>query len=159
VDLKPNSLAFQKHHPTGNDPVTKSVKSFHKNDSNKNHHQRIARRYSTGEIIYNGMNSQTAAINLQQSGQTSIVSHHHAFPSTVTTTITTGNPNEPPRYAASQAIPTAPLRQHKRPAPQPGNGITLNNMLQQHRNVPPIQQQQQQQYAPHMNNVSAHRFF
>jgi c-src tyrosine kinase len=106
------------------------------------------------------MNSQTAAINLQQSGQSG---HHHAYPSTVTTTITTGNPNDSQRYAL-QATPTAPIRQHKRPAPQPGNGIGmsngLNNMMQ-HRNVPPLHQQQphqqtqalNQQYAPHMNNV------
>lgn len=58
-----------------------------------------------------GMNSHTAALNLQSSG-------HRGFPQV---TSTTGNSSECPWFMSPhQMPPTAPARQHKRPAPQPG---------------------------------------
>lgn len=57
------------------------------------------------------MNSHTAALNLQSSG-------HRGFPQVSSTT---GNTSECPWFMSPhQMPPTAPARQHKRPAPQPG---------------------------------------
>lgn len=59
------------------------------------------------------MNSHTAALNLQSSG-------HRGFPQVASTT---GNTSECPWFMSPhQMPPTAPARQHKRPAPQPGGG-------------------------------------
>lgn len=70
------------------------------------------------------MNSHTAAINLQSSGQTAVVGggHHRGFPSSVVSSTTTTTDDCPwfmqPGHQL-QMPPTAPTRQHKRPAPQP----------------------------------------
>lgn len=58
------------------------------------------------------MNSHTAALNLQSTG-------HRGFPQV---TSTSNNSNECPWFLPHQMPPTAPARQHKRPAPQPGVG-------------------------------------
>lgn len=112
------------------------------------------------------MNSHAAAINLQSSGQSVVGSGHHrgfSQPSatTVTSSSTTSNSSisstADPWFLQSSAAssatsisssvhpnpmpPTAPLRQHKRPAPQP-NGMVLHH-------------QQQQQQQPHsLNSLS-----
>lgn len=63
------------------------------------------------------MNSHTAALNLQSAG-------HRGFPQV---TSTTGNSSECPWFMSPhQMPPTAPARQHKRPAPQPGGGGVLS---------------------------------
>lgn len=113
-----------------------------------------ARRNSTGQIAIQfggGMNSHTAALNLQSSGQTAVVGHHRGFsasaglePNNNNNNSSSNNNNNstgrgknliysqntsdclwlPQNPVASggsiQMPPQAPLRQHKRPAPQPG---------------------------------------
>jgi c-src tyrosine kinase len=68
------------------------------------------------------MNSHTAAINLQSAG-------HRAFPQVTTSN---SNTNECPWFMPHQIPPTAPVRQHKRPAPQPGVlNVGNGNVIQQ----------------------------
>ncbi|KFB45410.1 AGAP003986-PB-like protein [Anopheles sinensis] len=88
----------------------------------------LARRNSTGSsVALNGMNSHTAAINLQHpgTGQTAVVGHHRGFSSTVVAAANSAaaSATDCPWFMPHQMPPTAPARQHKRPAPQPGGGV------------------------------------
>uniref|UniRef100_A0A182VXN6 Tyrosine-protein kinase n=1 Tax=Anopheles minimus TaxID=112268 RepID=A0A182VXN6_9DIPT len=89
----------------------------------------VSRRNSTGSsVALNGMNSHTAAINLQHpgTGQTAVVGHHRGFSSTVVaaanSAAASASATDCPWFLPHQMPPppTAPARQHKRPAPQPG---------------------------------------
>ncbi|XP_052899039.1 methylcytosine dioxygenase TET [Anopheles moucheti] len=91
----------------------------------------VSRRNSTGSsVALNGMNSHTAAINLQHpgTGQTAVVGHHRGFSSTVVaaanSAAASASATDCPWFLPHQMPPppTAPARQHKRPAPQPGGG-------------------------------------
>ncbi|XP_037922668.1 tyrosine-protein kinase CSK isoform X2 [Hermetia illucens] len=81
----------------------------------------------------------TTALNLQTSGQTSVVGHHRGF--SQPTAANTGDPWFL-QSTGHQMPPTAPARQHKRPAPQPGNVIPMSSGL--------LQQQQHSQSQPHI---------
>uniref|UniRef100_A0A1Y9HF07 Tyrosine-protein kinase n=2 Tax=Anopheles funestus TaxID=62324 RepID=A0A1Y9HF07_ANOFN len=121
----------------------------------------VSRRNSTGSsVALNGMNSHTAAINLQHpgTGQTAVVGHHRGFSSTVVaaanSAAASATANDCPWFLPHQMPPppTAPARQHKRPAPQPGGGSGVGgggpgNHMQppQFISPPPAPQQQQQQ--------------
>ncbi|XP_050068211.1 mucin-5AC [Anopheles maculipalpis] len=92
----------------------------------------VSRRNSTGSsVALNGMNSHTAAINLQHpgTGQTAVVGHHRGFSSTVVaaanSAAASASATDCPWFLPHQMPPppTAPARQHKRPAPQPGGGV------------------------------------
>lgn len=80
------------------------------------------------------MNSHVSPINLQSPGQTVVVSHHRGF--SQPSSANTGDPWF--LQSSHQMAPTAPTRQHKRPAPQPGS-ITQQ---QQSHILPPIPQAQ-----------------
>lgn len=78
------------------------------------------RRFSTGSV--GGMNSHAPALNLQTTGQTVVVGHHRGFSQPASAT--SGDPWFLQTNTSShQMPPTAPARQHKRPAPQPGSLI------------------------------------
>lgn len=101
------------------------------------------------------MNSHATALNLQSSGQTAVVGHHRGFSQV---SASNQQPDCPWFMAAHQMPPTAPIRQHKRPAPQPG--ILLHTQQPQPNakhhpqmsNPPP-------QVPPHSSVVSKHIFF
>lgn len=80
------------------------------------------------------MNSHVSPLNLQSPGQTVVVSHHRGF--SQPSSANTGDPWF--LQSSHQMAPTAPARQHKRPAPQPGS-ITQQ---QQSHILPPIPQTQ-----------------
>ncbi|XP_062712857.1 tyrosine-protein kinase TXK isoform X2 [Aedes albopictus] len=120
----------------------------------------LSRRNSTGSSALNGgMNSHTAAINLQSSGQTAVVSHHRGFSSTVVAAANSAASGDCPWFMPHQMPPTAPARQHKRPAPQPGVGVPgggggggmghVGMQPPQFINPPPAPQQQNQQPPQH----------
>lgn len=107
---------------------------------NTSHHQTLpSRRYSTGSIIV--MNSHVSPLNLQSPGQTVVVSHHRGFSQPSST-----NTGDPWFLQSSHQpmAPTAPARQHKRPAPQPGSVIQQQQQQQQQsiHLLPPIPQSQ-----------------
>ncbi|XP_053690959.1 tyrosine-protein kinase Fer [Sabethes cyaneus] len=123
-------------------------------------HSTLSRRNSTGSSVLNGgMNSHTAAINLQSSGQTAVVTHHRGFSSTVVAAANSAASGDCPWFMPHQMPPTAPARQHKRPAPQPGTGgvpaggvgVGGVGLMQppQFINPPPAPQQQNQQQSQH----------
>lgn len=105
---------------------------------NSTHHQTLpSRRYSTGSIRV--MNSHVSPLNLQSPGQTVVVSHHRGF--SQPSSANTGDPWF--LQSSHQMAPTAPARQHKRPAPQPGS--TTQQQQQQQQSIhllPPIPQSQ-----------------
>ncbi|EGK97350.1 AGAP003986-PB [Anopheles gambiae str. PEST] len=127
----------------------------------------VARRNSTGSsVALNGMNSHTAAINLQHpgTGQTAVVGHHRGFSSTVVaaanSAAASASATDCPWFLPHQMPPppTAPARQHKRPAPQPGGASVVGGggggggggpgshmQPPQFISPPPAPQQQQQQ--------------
>ncbi|XP_065088629.1 tyrosine-protein kinase csk-1 isoform X2 [Ochlerotatus camptorhynchus] len=117
----------------------------------------LSRRNSTGSSALNGgMNSHTAAINLQSSGQTAVVGHHRGFSSTVVAAANSAASGDCPWFMPHQMPPTAPARQHKRPAPQPGGGVPggggmghVGMQPPQFINPPPAPQQQSQQPPQH----------
>lgn len=101
------------------------------------------------------MNSHATSINLQSSGQTVVVGHHRGYSQPSST-----NSGDPwfLQSTAHPAPPTAPARQHKRPAPQPtGQSIqhSTSNLLQ------PSQQSIQLQLQPQQNatNIVSLIFF
>lgn len=97
------------------------------------HNLQISRRNSTGSTSVNGMNSNTAAINLQSSA-----GHQRGYPAKTNTEWT------------SKCPPTAPARQPKRPAPQPSaqqQQPQYQTAMQAHNHIiPPL--------PPHVGNVS-----
>lgn len=108
------------------------------------HHQVLpSRRYSTGSIKV--MNSHVSPLNLQSPGQTVVVSHHRGFSQP-----SSANAGDPWFLQSShQMAPTAPARQHKRPAPQPGS-------IQQQQPVHHLPLIQQSQMPSHpVNTVSS----
>lgn len=104
---------------------------------NSQHHSQISRRNSTGSTSSNGMNSNTAAINLQSSA-----GHQRGYPANANTEWT------------SKCPPTAPARQPKRPAPQPcavQQQPQYQTAMQAHNHIiPPL--------PPHVGNVSENFF-
>ncbi|XP_055611513.1 tyrosine-protein kinase CSK isoform X2 [Uranotaenia lowii] len=148
-DLRAERRGFVNHHHQY------SAQSFHQQQQQQ--HNSLSRRNSTGSSVLNGgMNSHTAAINLQSSGQTAVVGHHRGFSSTVVAAANSAASGDCPWFMPHQMPPTAPARQHKRPAPQPGGGNggggpVPNNagpgLMQppQFINPPPAPNQQQQQ--------------
>ncbi|XP_058824972.1 uncharacterized protein LOC131685336 isoform X2 [Topomyia yanbarensis] len=130
-------------------------------------HNTLSRRNSTGSSVLNGgMNSHTAAINLQSSGQTAVVSHHRGFSSTVVAAANSAASGDCPWFMPHQIPPTAPARQHKRPAPQPGGvgvptggGVGGVGLMQppQFINPPPAPQQQSQQQSQHSPQQQQHQ--
>nr|XP_040218850.2 DNA N6-methyl adenine demethylase [Anopheles coluzzii]XP_049461987.1 DNA N6-methyl adenine demethylase [Anopheles coluzzii] len=137
----------------------------------------VARRNSTGSsVALNGMNSHTAAINLQHpgTGQTAVVGHHRGFSSTVVaaanSAAASASATDCPWFLPHQMPPppTAPARQHKRPAPQPGGANVVGGggggggggpgshmQPPQFISPPPApQQQQQQQQQQHQQQHS-----
>uniref|UniRef100_A0AAG5CTH9 Tyrosine-protein kinase n=1 Tax=Anopheles atroparvus TaxID=41427 RepID=A0AAG5CTH9_ANOAO len=124
-----------------------------------------ARRNSTGSsVALNGMNSHTAAINLQHpgTGQTAVVGHHRGFSSTVVAAANSAaaSATDCPWFMPHQMPPTAPARQHKRPAPQPGGGVLggggggggPGNHMQPPQFISPPPAPQQQQHPPHQQH-------
>lgn len=108
---------------------------------NRIHHQTLpSRRNSTGSIRV--MNSHASPINLQSPGQTVVVSHHRGF--SQSSSANTGDPWF--LQSSHQMAPTAPARQHKRPAPQPGSAQQQQQQQQQH-HLPPISQSQLPSHA------------
>lgn len=88
------------------------------------------------------MNSHAAPINLQSSGQTVVVGHHRGFSQPSST-----NSADPWFLQTSHPMPpTAPARQHKRPAPQPG--LMVQNTQNQH-----TSNQLHNQQQTHINTV------
>lgn len=81
----------------------------------------FGRRNSTGSVGV--MNSH--ALNLQASGQTVIVGHHRGF--SQSSAVNSGSDPWFLQTTSHEMPPTAPARQHKRPAPQPGL-ILQNNV-------------------------------
>ncbi|GAB0097383.1 Tyrosine-protein kinase [Sergentomyia squamirostris] len=107
------------------------------------------------------MNSHATALNLQSSGQTAVVGHHRGFSQVSASTGGGGSTSGdcPWFMAAHQMPPTAPIRQHKRPAaPQPG--VTLQQTTTKHHpqmsnpppQVPPHSNVQQNQNPIHLTN-------
>lgn len=130
------------------------------------YHNTLSRRNSTGSSALNGgMNSHTAAINLQSSGQTAVVGHHRGFSSTVVAAANSAASGDCPWFMPHQMPPTAPARQHKRPAPQPGGGVPggggmghVGMQPPQFINPPPAPQQQSQpppQHSPQQHQQMA----
>uniref|UniRef100_A0A182UVX6 Tyrosine-protein kinase n=1 Tax=Anopheles merus TaxID=30066 RepID=A0A182UVX6_ANOME len=137
----------------------------------------VARRNSTGSsVALNGMNSHTAAINLQHpgTGQTAVVGHHRGFSSTVVaaanSAAASASATDCPWFLPHQMPPppTAPARQHKRPAPQPGGATVVGGggggggggpgshmQPPQFISPPPAPQQQQQQHQQQHSQQSA----
>ncbi|XP_055544607.1 tyrosine-protein kinase CSK isoform X2 [Wyeomyia smithii] len=129
-------------------------------------HSTLSRRNSTGSSVLNGgMNSHTAAINLQSSGQTAVVTHHRGFSSTVVAAANSAASGDCPWFMPHQMPPTAPARQHKRPAPQPGTGgvpaggVGGVGLMQppQFINPPPAPQQQQQNQQQSQHSPQQHQ--
>lgn len=92
----------------------------HSNPNQRKHRKKLfRRRNSTGSVGV--MNSH--ALNLQTSGHQAVaVGHHRGF--SQPSTANTGDPWF--LQTAHEMPPTAPTRQHKRPAPQPGSLIHTN---------------------------------
>ncbi|XP_050085566.1 uncharacterized protein LOC126571251 [Anopheles aquasalis] len=127
----------------------------------------LSRRNSTGSSVAlnGGMNSHTAAINLQHpSGQTAVVGHHRGFSSTVVAAANSAAAaaTDCPWFMQHQMPPTAPARQHKRPAPQPGGLVGAGGLIDrthmqppQFISPPPAPQQQQQQQQHSQQSAAA----
>ncbi|XP_055690049.1 tyrosine-protein kinase CSK isoform X2 [Lutzomyia longipalpis] len=97
------------------------------------------------------MNSHATALNLQSSGQTAVVGHHRGFSQVSASTGGGGSTSGdcPWFMAAHQMPPTAPIRQHKRPAPQPG--ILLHTQPQPNVKHHPQMSNPPPQVPPHSN--------
>ncbi|XP_059612368.1 tyrosine-protein kinase CSK isoform X2 [Phlebotomus argentipes] len=125
--------------------------------------QIVARRNSSGATELVVMNSHATALNLQSSGQTAVVGHHRGFSQVSAGSGGGSTSGDCPWFmAAHQMPPTAPLRQHKRPAPQPG--VILHSQPQPNATkhlpqmsnpppqVPPHSNVQQNQNPIHLTN-------
>ncbi|XP_055375144.1 tyrosine-protein kinase CSK [Condylostylus longicornis] len=107
------------------------------------------------------MNSHAAtatALNLQSSGQNSVVGHHRGFSQpTVAAATNSGDPWFL-QSTGHQMPPTAPARHNKRPAPQPGSAAQINSISGGNNStlgIPIVgsgllQQQQHSQSQPHI---------
>lgn len=119
-------------------PSSSYTSEYNNNNNNNNNNSK------SKETVMN--THATTALNLQSSaGQTSVVGHHRGFSQP-----TAANSGDPwfLQSTGHQMPPTAPARQHKRPAPQPGTGggggggVPIGGVL--------LQQQQHSQSQPHI---------
>lgn len=146
------------HHQHGNNHHI--ISHHHHNSSQQGHHQLInnnnIHNNNNNNSINNQLNSQRAKHLIQNPLtaecpwflQNPTISAAAAISSSNSNSCSVGSD---PVCSIQQMPPTAPLRQHKRPAPQPGQFGQPSPQQQLHTTIPSILQQQQQQQ--HMANI------